>query len=109
MHLFDGENGPTEWTQKAFWKVFGGVTGVTYLVAAVALMGVRKRHAVKLWLQLRAWDCYYALRSWFDKGLLALAMFKLPLRDRSARPFWMAPGYNGGTEIWSFSEECYLK
>lgn len=89
MHLFDGENGPGEWTQKTFWKVFGGVTGVTYLVSAVALMGVRKRRTVTSWLlglPSQAWHTPRVLLRRINKGLklLELAMAELVL-DRSVR------------------------
>ncbi|KAI0412959.1 hypothetical protein F5X98DRAFT_353354 [Xylaria grammica] len=84
MHLFDGENGPTEWTQETFWKVFGGVTGVTYLLAAVALMGVRRQRAAKAWLLSKAQRPYlailYCMKVWIK--LLELARSKL---SRSAR------------------------
>jgi hypothetical protein len=36
MHLFDGTDS-IENTQDRFWKVFGGVTGVTYTLGALAL------------------------------------------------------------------------
>ncbi|KAI1114294.1 hypothetical protein F5Y14DRAFT_415315 [Nemania sp. NC0429] len=75
MHLFDGENGPTEWTQKTFWKVFGGVTGLTYTVAAVALLGVRKRRTVTMWrfkslsLHETIWHFLWVLWRWTKWGM----------------------------------------
>ncbi|GAW19347.1 hypothetical protein ANO14919_088330 [Xylariales sp. No.14919] len=84
MHLFDDENGPTEWTQETFWKVFGGVTGVTYLLAAVALMGVRRRRAAKAWLRSRARRSYITILHWMRVGIRLLASARSKL-SRSAR------------------------
>ncbi|CAI6340025.1 unnamed protein product [Periconia digitata] len=49
MHLFDtgDEIGST---QRQFWTVFASVSGVTYLIAVVALLGVDQRRKLRGWI-----------------------------------------------------------